>query len=224
MGAMQTVYQQKILDVRTNNLYRCEVFFAEQLSTEQAVSALPLGRDGRLFPFKEMINHLIRVTCGLPDDIQHLVSINVANSILVDSDMLEVFFEQLEDMPYGLSVEVTPLDDLPEPRKLNGVFRTLRKLNCSVEFDDFGGSKSQNPEVLSEYAFDSVKLNSKFVRSMLSDGRRMRLLALLIGMIKAQGKLLVATGVSTCEQSEKLASLGIVLQQGDFIHSPEPVS
>jgi EAL domain-containing protein (putative c-di-GMP-specific phosphodiesterase class I) len=221
---MQTLYQQKILDIRTRKIYRCEVFFADESNADQAVSALPLGGDRRLFPFKEMISHLTRVVSRLPDDVQHLISINVANSILIDSDMLEVFLEQIEDLPYGLSIEVTPLDDLPEPRKLNAVFSTLRKLNCSVEFDDFGGRRSQNPEVLSEYAFDSVKLNSKFVRSMLSDGRRMRLLTLLIGMIMAQGKLLVATGVSTREQSEKLASLGIVLQQGDFIHSPEPIS
>jgi EAL domain-containing protein (putative c-di-GMP-specific phosphodiesterase class I) len=221
---MQNVYQQKILDIRTNIIYRCEVFFADELDTEQAVSALPLGADGRLFPFKDMISHLIRVASDLPDEIQHLVSINVSNAIFVDPDMLDVFLDTLEDLPYGLSIEVTPLGDLPGPRKLNALFSTLRKLSCSVEFDNFGGRHSQNPQILSEYSFDSVKLSSKFIQSTLSDERRMRLLALLTDMIKAQGKLLVATGVSTCKQSETLASLGVVLQQGDFIHSPELVS
>jgi hypothetical protein len=223
-GAMQTLYQQKILDVKTNHLYRYEVFFAEECQTTQTVSPMSLGGDGRLFPFKEMISHLLKVVSGFPDEIQHLISINVSNTILLDAEMLDVFLEQLEDLPYGLSIEVTPLGEFPEPRKLNAVFSELRKLNCSVEFDDFGGPNSQNPQILSEYSFDSVKLNSTFVQTALSDQRRMRLLALVTTMIKAQGKRLIATGVSTCTQSEKLASLGIVLQQGDFIHSPELVS
>jgi EAL domain-containing protein (putative c-di-GMP-specific phosphodiesterase class I) len=185
---------------------------------------LSLGGDGRLFPFMEMTSHLLKVVSAFPDGVQHLISINVANTILIDSEMLGVFLEQLEDMPYGLSIEVTPLGELPEPRRLNAVFSTLRKLNCSVEFDNFGGPSSENPQIMSEYSFDSVKLNSTFVQTALSDQRRMRLLALITDMIKAQGKRLIATGVSTCKQSEKLASLGIVLQQGDFIHSPELVS
>jgi EAL domain-containing protein (putative c-di-GMP-specific phosphodiesterase class I) len=205
-------------------LYRCEVFFSGSCSEEPAVSALPLGGDGRLFPFKEMTRHLIRVVSAFPEDVQHLISINIANTILIDPDMLDVFLEQLEDLPYGLSIEVTPLGEFPEPRRANAVFSTLRKLNCSVEFDGFGGPIGQNPQILSEYSFDSIKLNSSFVQTTLADERRLRLLALLADMIKVQGKRLIATGVSTLKQSQKLASLGIVLQQGDFIHSPELVS
>jgi EAL domain-containing protein (putative c-di-GMP-specific phosphodiesterase class I) len=223
-GAMQSVYQQKILDVRTKDTYRHEIFFADSTSAEQAASPVPIGADSKLYVVEKMIGDLIRVARGLPEAMQQIVSINVSNTILVDSDILGILLENLQDLPYGLSIEVTQLGDLPEPRKLNAVFSTLRQRNCSVEFDNFGGPNSQNTQVLSEYAFDSVKLNGRFVDNALADDRRLRLLALLTDLIRTQGKLLIATGVATCQQSEKLAALGIVLQQGDFIHSPELVN
>jgi EAL domain-containing protein (putative c-di-GMP-specific phosphodiesterase class I) len=221
---MQKVYQQKILDIRTREIYRYEILFHDEINLDVAVSVPPIGACNQLYVAQEMIRDLIRAASGLPDKIQRMISINVTNRILVDSDMREILIENLQDLPHGLTIEVTQLGDLPEPRKLNAVLSGLRQRNCSVDFDNFGGPNSKNPQILSEYFFDSIKLNGKFVQNTLADERLLRLLAFLNDLIKAQGKLLIATGVSTSTQSEKLASLGIVLQQGDFIHSPELVS
>jgi EAL domain-containing protein (putative c-di-GMP-specific phosphodiesterase class I) len=219
---MQKVYQQNILDIDTKDFCRHEIFH-EEVNTEQAVSALLIGACNQLYDVQEMISDLFKVATGLPDEVQRIISINVANRFLIDPEMMEILFENLPDLPYGLTIEVTQLGELPEPRKLNAVLSALRQRNCSVDFDDFGGPNSKNPQILSEYYFDSVKLNSKFVQGILADERLTRLLGLLNDMIKAQGKSLIATGVSTSKQSEQLASLGIVLQQGDYIHSTELV-
>jgi EAL domain-containing protein (putative c-di-GMP-specific phosphodiesterase class I) len=224
MDAMQKVYQQKILDIGTHDIYRYEILLHDDLDTEFASSVSPIAVGYNAYAFQETFRGLVRVAVGLPDEVQQIISMNVTNRILVDFDMMEILLENLQDLPYGLTIEVTQIGDLPEPRRLNAVLSGLRQHNCSVDFDNFGGPNSRTPQILSEYFFDAIKLNGKFVQSALLDDRLTRLLALLNDMIKAQGKVLIATGVSTSQQSEALASLGIVLQQGDFIHSPELVS
>ena len=221
---MQRVYQQKILDIRTRDIYRYEILLHDEINSNLVVLAPQTAVGCNLYTFQETFRDLVSVAVGLPDEVQQMISINVTNRILVDGDMMEILLENLRDLPYGLTIEVTQIGDLPEPRRLNAVLSGLRQHNCSVDFDNFGGPNSKTPQVLSEYFFDSVKLNGKFVQSTLSNERLTRLLALLNDMTKAQGKVMIATGVSTSTQSERLASIGIVLQQGDFIHSPELVS
>jgi len=221
MKMMQRLYQQKILDIRSRDIYRYELLLHGELNTEFADVAPPIVAGYDSYAFQEMFRDLVRVALGLPDEVQQIISMNVTNRVLVDCDMMEILLENLQDLPYGLTIEVTQVGDLTEPRRLNAVLSGLRQHNCSVDFDNFGGPNSRTPQILSEYFFDSVKLNSKFVQATLLNNRLSRLLALLNEMTKAQGKALIATGVSTSEQSETLAALGIVLQQGDFIHSPE---
>jgi EAL domain-containing protein (putative c-di-GMP-specific phosphodiesterase class I) len=221
---MPAFYMQKVLDIRKNDVHRMEIFSAEEPADGQGVSAKPVGADHTLHRVEDMIKSLIRIAKGYPEETQQIISINIANSILADNELLDIILDNLQDMPYGLSIEVAQVGDLLQPRKVNTAFSALRQRRCSVGFDNFGGAKAKNPQILSEYAFDSVKLHSKFVQGALSDERSLRVLNLVVDLIKAQDKTIIATGVSTREQSEKLASLGIVLQQGDFIHRPERIA
>jgi len=218
------MYRQKIINVQTKGVYRIEVFNAKEEGEQNTIQPIPVGYDSNYLTTTHMINGLVATASKFAEEDQMLVAINVSNSLLVDTDLLDIVLHKLDGLPYGLSIEVTQLGVLPEPRKLNAVFSMLRQRNCSIEFDNFGGSNSQSPQVLSEYSFDSMKLNSTFMRSMLRESRSLRLLKLIIDMVKAQGKRIIATGVSGRSESEQLVDIGIFLQQGDYIHAPELVA
>ncbi len=208
--------------MRTQDVYRVEIFYRDEAGDAPA-AVLPVGVDRNFHAVGDMLRDLLEASSRLPEDIQHLISINVANSIFFDGDLTHLVMSSLQDLPYGLSIEVSQLGDLPEPRKINALFSEFRKINCTVELDNFGGAFSKNPQVFSEYSFDSMKLDARFVQNALADDRRLRLLSLVSDMVKAQGKRIIATGVASKADSDKLAGLGIVLQQGEFIHSPQPV-
>jgi EAL domain-containing protein (putative c-di-GMP-specific phosphodiesterase class I) len=217
------IYKQNIVDVRNKSIFHIEVFNVEETDGEQTGLTVPVGYTSNYFTVIKMINGLMETVSGFPLEERQLVAINVSSSLLVDTELLDVLLHKLEDLPHGLSIEVVQLGQLPAPRKLNAVLSVLRDRNCSMEFDDFGGSNSQNPLILSEYAFDSMKLNAAFVQNMLTSDRRLRLLKLIVDMIKTQGKRVIATGVSTQVESAKLTDIGIYLQQGDYIHASELV-
>ena len=221
---MPGIYKQKIINVRTNAVHKIEIFNAGEANGRKIVQTIPVGYAGNFLTASLMVNGLIDIASELSAQDHCPIAINVSNTLLVDADLLAVVLQRLQVMPCGLSIEVTQLGDLPAPRTLNATFSRLRQHNCTVEFDNFGGPNGKSPQVLSGYSFDSIKLNSTFSRKVLGAPRYLRLLKLIVDMVNAQGKDVVATGVSAQAESENLEAIGVYLQQGDYIHPPEFVA
>jgi EAL domain-containing protein (putative c-di-GMP-specific phosphodiesterase class I) len=219
--ASNEIFQQKIVDVNTGRLLRVELFNATDADDGETLSVIPVGLDQSAVSTEDMMTGLLEAASTQPADIQPYISINVANSIFFDDELLRMIMHRLEDLPYGLSIEVSQLGDLPEPRKINATFSQFRRLDCSLELDNFGSAFCKDPQIFSEYSFDSLKLDPAFVQKALSDSRRQRMLSLITNMVRAQDKWIIATGVTSQEISDKLKELGIHLQQGTHIHAPQ---
>ena len=94
-------------------------------------------------------------------------------------------------------------------------------LGIRISLDDFGTGLS-NLGHLHELEFDTVKLDQAFTRQMMTSERCFELVRGIVNMIHAIGAKVIAEGVETREQAEKLRGLGVEYLQGWYIGRPAP--
>ena len=94
-------------------------------------------------------------------------------------------------------------------------------LGIRISLDDFGTGLS-NLGHLHELEFDTVKLDQAFTRQMMTSDRCFELVRGIVNMIHAIGAKVIAEGVETREQAEKLRGLGVEYLQGWYIGRPAP--
>jgi EAL domain-containing protein (putative c-di-GMP-specific phosphodiesterase class I) len=68
----------------------------------------------------------------------------------------------------------------------------------------------------------TLKIDTSFVRNMLTNRRGYLLVETIIGMAKSLGMTTVAEGVETIEQVQVLADLGCMVAQGYYYGHPVP--
>jgi EAL domain-containing protein (putative c-di-GMP-specific phosphodiesterase class I) len=99
--------------------------------------------------------------------------------------------------------------------------RELKEFGVRLSMDDFGTGYS-SLSVLQELPLDVLKIDKAFVDHVADDPRRAAFTQAIIRLGKTLGLALVAEGVETAEQAERLRSLGCELAQG--YHFSKPVA
>ncbi|MDP9463451.1 MAG: EAL domain-containing protein, partial [Actinomycetota bacterium] len=97
----------------------------------------------------------------------------------------------------------------------------LKNLGLSIAVDDFGTGYS-SLEYLHRLPIDEVKIDGRFVAGLGVDAERSAIVASVISLAHAMGRAVVAEGVETGAQLERLRSLGCESAQGFFIARPMP--
>jgi len=97
-----------------------------------------------------------------------------------------------------------------------------KKAGFKIAIDDFGSEYSAL-NILGSINYDVLKLEGNFGMNVLSE-----LNEAIVKMVKniadLSNKTIVVEGVETVEQSEKLANLGCVYQQGYYHHRPSKLN
>lgn len=123
-----------------------------------------------------------------------------------------------EVRPEWFSVEISERTLLqPDPAVHHNV-RTLAEAGVRVGLDDFG-SGATSFELLTQLPIHRIKIDRRFVASMLQNERTERLVAAMITMANDLGLGTVAAGVETAEQAAHLVALGCRSAQG-FLFAP----
>ena len=99
----------------------------------------------------------------------------------------------------------------------------LKALGLTVSIDDFGTGYS-SLEYLHRMPIDEVKIDQSFVAGLGSDAVNTAIVASVISLAHAMHLEVVAEGVETSEQLERLHTLGCDFAQGYFIARPMPAS
>jgi len=98
----------------------------------------------------------------------------------------------------------------------------MRRLGCRIAVDDFGVGFASIRRLLA-LSPDIVKVDGSFVRRMDRSERDRRILAGVIGLVRAISSLVVVEGVETETQREFLESLGADWIQGNCVGRPSVV-
>ena len=151
-----------------------------------------------------------------------LVSVNLSGRHLSQADIVNHVSCSLEFSglpPECLMLEMTESmlvhDNLATLERLH----SLKSLGVRLAIDDFGTGYS-SLAYLERFPVDGLKMDRSFIASLAGDGAKAPLAEAVIGLGRILGLRVVAEGIETQEQWERLRQLGCGLGQGYYISRP----
>ncbi len=123
-----------------------------------------------------------------------------------------------EAQPEWFALEITEQGLLQPDDAVRSNLRLIADAGMTLSLDDFGTGYS-SLERLRNIEVHRVKIDRKFVASMIENERSERLIGAIISLADELGMDTVAEGVETAEQAARLRSLGCRAAQG-FLFAP----
>lgn len=176
-----------------------------------------------LWAFRTVLQDLPALIEGGPLD---WLAVNVSALSLNHGDTLARLHTMMEEsrMPEGsLVVEITESTAMQDPRASTRIFQELQERGARVAIDDFGTGHSALAYLKSLPA-DMVKLDTIFVRGIDASEREDRLLKALIELGKTLEVEVVAEGVESGAQFERVQAHGCHMAQGYHLGRPMPIA
>jgi predicted signal transduction protein with EAL and GGDEF domain len=157
----------------------------------------------------------------LPDDIKvavNLSALQFAGGNLVDSVMAALADSGLAET--RLELEITESVFLADSQENLKTLERLKRLGVSIALDDFGVGYS-SLSYLTAFPFNKVKIDKSFI-DRIGRAETVAVLGSIVQLAKTLNLSIVAEGVETAEQVEKIGALGIALGQGYLFSKPVP--
>lgn len=152
------------------------------------------------------------------------IAINVSGVSLESDAYVEALLaitERSRGARRRLLVEVTETAALTDVGAANARLALLREHGIRVCLDDFGvGAASL--DYLHRLSVDTVKIDGRFVRSILDDDKSRALIAHLVELCGDLGVTTVAEMIETAPQAEAVRRLGVDYGQGWLFGRPAP--
>lgn len=224
-----TPYFQPLVDLRSGAITGFEILARWRHPTRgllQPADFLPLAEASGVM--NEMTLAVLTSACEaarcLPKDIT--LSLNVAPQQVQDDWLATRILGVLSKTglsPRRLTVEVSEnalLADLAAARR---VVASLKNVGVRVALDDFGAGYSSLC-YLSELQFDTIKIDSSFVRALTERAESAKIVSAIVGLSKSLGIATVAENVETEAQAIHLRSIGCDGAQGYYFFKPMPAA
>lgn len=154
------------------------------------------------------------------------VSINISPTYIKDASIINTMKEALRknQIPKKrLIVEITEdllIDGIEAVRE---VLMNLKALSVDISLDDFGTGYS-SLSYLGQFDFDEIKIDKTFIDQIDSTERANILLDNIIKLSKKFNLEIIAEGVETKEQRDRLEELGCYIIQGYYFYKPEKLN
>ncbi|MBQ6844504.1 MAG: EAL domain-containing protein [Agathobacter sp.] len=152
------------------------------------------------------------------------ISVNFSKNTLMYPKLIEFIEKQCEvyGMPEGLiRIEITETISNMDHIEVRNIAKILHEMGFSISMDDFGTQYS-NMAVLTQFDFDTVKIDRSMIMNIVDDAKNRTILKHTVGMLTELGMETIIEGVETEEQVEVLKTLGCDVVQGFFFGRPEP--
>ncbi len=152
------------------------------------------------------------------------LAVNLSARQLYHQDTLSVLQDLLTDEPLRdrfLEIEITESGIMQNPEQAVANLTALRDLGVSVAIDDFGTGYS-SLAYLKRFPIDILKIDRSFVRDLALDQDDEAIIRTIIAMAETLNMQVIAEGIETREQLERLERLGCQEGQGYFFARPMP--
>ena len=118
-----------------------------------------------------------------------------------------------------LRLEVTESSLMSNPEAALETMEDLKALGVGLHMDDFGtGYSSLNH--LHRYPFDTLKIDRSFIQGIADEEDSAEIVGTILELARSLEMDVVAEGIETAEQVERLKSLGCRLGQGYYFAKP----
>ena len=153
------------------------------------------------------------------------ISVNVSRMDIYNADLADVLTGLVRRhglSPSRLHLEITESAYTDTSRQLIETLGALRRLGFVIEMDDFGSGYS-SLNMLTEMPIDILKLDMKFIQTEITRPTGQGILRFIVDLARWMKLSVVAEGVETREQLERLQNDGCDYAQGYYFAKPMPV-
>lgn len=163
------------------------------------------------------------------ESTRHLsLSVNVSAKQFYQLNFVELVLGEVRSAgipPQLLKLELTESVVLEDMDMVLASMHRLKQQGICFSMDDFGTGYSAL-SYLSQLPFDEVKIDQAFIRraSLAEHQRDWTIVNAIIHIAKDLGMEVIAEGVETREQQERLAASGCLRYQGFYFSRPMPVA
>ena len=150
------------------------------------------------------------------------ISLNVSTTT-IDRDSAGVLRWLADEKidPQRITVEITETAPVEDIAAIAAAVERYRAAGLRVAIDDFGCG-SATFELLHRVGADIMKIDRRFVRSLIADERARRVIAAMVRLAHELGMHVVAEGVESPRQWDWLTEIGCDAVQGHAIARPMP--
>jgi diguanylate cyclase (GGDEF)-like protein/PAS domain S-box-containing protein len=226
-GQLQLFYQP-VVDAASGRVQCFEAllrWFHPRLGAVPPSEFVPLAEEsGLIGPLGQWV---LRSACAQAAKwpAQFRIAVNLSPIQFKHSNLVNVIVGALaaSGLPASrLELEITESLLLEADPKNIAVLHELRALGVHIVMDDFGtGFSSLN--YLRSFPFDKIKIDRSFVNDIAKGGESMAIVKAIIDLARALDIGVVAEGVETEEQLNRLVAEGCNEVQGYYFSKPAPI-
>lgn len=223
-------YYQLVINIQTGEIEGCEML-ARWIRADGTVVS-----PGQFMPYAETSEHIFEITRQLmrksrdelgkfySDHPEMKVSINLFAGHFDDREIIEDVQEIFGDGPIRyeqLVFEVTERYPLRSIEKARKIMAELRALGCGIALDDTGTGHG-GLAYIQQLGIDIIKIDKMFVDRLGEEKSSSTIVDVLVELAQELGMGIVAEGVETDAQVDRLRELGVSAAQGYLIAPPLP--
>ena len=161
----------------------------------------------------------------IPSFAQMAVGVNISHRQFVSPAVVDDVARILDDTglaPQSLRLEVTETAAMQNAAQTIETMARLRAMGILIYMDDFGTGYSSLSQ-LQRMPLDALKIDREFVKDMNRDATSRSIVDSIIALAHTMSLRVIAEGVETAEQAERLADSGCDYLQGYHFGRPMPV-
>ena len=159
-----------------------------------------------------------------PSDPSLIVCVNLSAKQLRDPNLYRVVGQILEESglePGSLELEITESVAMEDAPATAAALEELHTLGVRVIIDDFGTGYS-SLSYLEKFPMDYIKIDRSFVGELEGESGSRVLVKVMIDLVHTLGLEVIAEGVETTGQFERLREMGSDIAQGRYFSRPLP--
>lgn len=123
----------------------------------------------------------------------------------------------------AIAIEVTEESAIPNPERVGELLTKARELGAEILVDDFGTGYSSLARTAS-LPIDALKIDRSFVATLLTSKQSTAVVSTVVDLADKLELDVIAEGVETTEQADKLLDLGVTVGQGFLFSAAVPAS
>ncbi|MCW8943581.1 MAG: cache domain-containing protein [Sedimenticola sp.] len=154
------------------------------------------------------------------------LSVNLSPKQLTDNDFCDRVLAILDQTGFPgkhLTLEITENLFISDVAKCSAILETLRQHEISISLDDFGTGYS-SLSYINQLPINEIKIDRAFICQLIESPQSQSLVKTILAIAQACEMNVVAEGVETRQQHQKLIDMGCAIHQGYYFYQPMPSS